>query len=264
MKSIPIVLAALVMVGTVSLSSPARAAVGAPSGASPKETCLSQNKLFETDTSLRQKWHSLIKERPIVIGAVAAGFMAGGGLNGAYSSDPDTSLGYNWDLAARADVAVLSPLWLAGRVRYFSGNGSNLQFDALAGFNFGSYGNRWVKAGSARVGKLVEMWGSHCQLRRVGYQLLGGVKLITTTGEKGDADDVFALQAGFQKVFNNSHLIHWSILGLYDPTSSSYGAQGDYGMELFHMVYFGGSMGGLLGGKQTFWLTADVGVVFEI
>jgi len=260
----------LSMVLLAAFSAPALA--NAQPAQTDKERCLEENERVKVDKELAASWDAIVKGRPIALIAGQGGFMMGGGLEGAFSDDPDTSLGYSWTAAARAEVMLLSPLWLSGRVRYFPGNGHHLQLDAMAGLNLRSYEKLWISAGSSVTTSgsttIVSAWNSHCQLRRSDFQFLGGAKILTTAGANKDVKDAMAIQAGVQSMFKNRNVGIWSLTGLYEPFDSAYGGQftmgvgGAYGTPSWLLMDM--TTGFFLGGLSAFWFTIDFGVVFEI
>ncbi|MBA2664149.1 MAG: hypothetical protein H0U74_17795 [Bradymonadaceae bacterium] len=261
--------AALPLALMLAVASPAFA----QTEATAKESCLASNIAVKDDLEMAARWNERVKSRPIAQIAVHAGFLMGGGLNGSFSSDPDSGLGYGWSLAARTEVMLLNPLWISGRARYFGGNGHSIHLDAMAGLNLRDYEQRWIKAGqsSTTTGSttISSSWNSHCQLRRSDFQLLGGTKIIATGGEAvGDSENVLALQAGVQSMYNNGKIGSWALTGLFEPFSTAYGGQltmgvgGIYGSP--NWLYTDFIFGFLLGGQSAFWMTIDFGAIFEI
>lgn len=244
-------------------------------GQTDAERCLAENK--DPSPEIAAQREALVPSGFNVFAVGTAGFHMGAGLDGAFGdAELDTSFGYGYTLGARADVSLLDPLWLAGRVRMSSAPGKSVvMVDALGGLNFRTYGNRWVKAGSSTVTTgntaITSRWSSHCQLRRSDFQLLGGVKLIATTGagELEDPNDVTAFQVGIQKMFKVRNASQWSLAVLYDPFDTSYGAQfamgltGLYGLPSW--LWVENSAGFLYGENQkAFWYALDLGVAYEL
>ncbi|HEY2407337.1 MAG TPA: hypothetical protein VGI10_15105 [Polyangiaceae bacterium] len=174
---------------------------------------------------------------------------------------------YGWRIGSRVDVGILSPLWLSGSAYYVSTKGGHsLQLDALTGFNFVSYGTRWIDAGFANLHNTTAViaWDAHCQLKRREFALVGGVKTLL----KGPDDTSLLLaQAGFQHTLRHgNNLSTWSLTGLVTPNAKSYGAQlgiGASGGFIPSPVYLGTTMGGLLGAHKGLWLSLDLGGQLE-
>jgi hypothetical protein len=182
------------------------------------------------------------------------GLAAGGGLG----SDP----GFGFRVGARADIGLLSPIWLSGAAYYMSAPESSLHVDLLTGISLVRWGTRWVDAGVAQMGGSAVAWNSHCQLRRNELSLLAGAKLVLASR------NVTALQAGFGESFRtNSGFSTWGLTGLYDPAHPSYGGQVQIGFGggfLPYPVYLGTVMGGMTGERKLWWGSIDVGAVLEL
>lgn len=205
--------------------------------------------------AIRKLWAKDLSERYAVRLVPTVGGALGYGL---------ADLG--WRVGSRVDVGVVQPLLLSGSAYFVStGSGKALQLDVLTGFNFVSYGTRWVGAGAAAAGSSVIAWNSHCQLRRSEFALAVGAKTLL----KGPDDKpMFLLQAGLQSSFrHDENFTTWSITGLATPNFKSYGGQlvlGFSGGFIPSPVYFGTTMGGVVGEHKGLWGTLDLGAYFEI
>jgi hypothetical protein len=205
--------------------------------------------------AIRKLWSKDLSERYAVRLVPTVGGMLGYGLS---------DLGFR--VGSRVDVGVVQPLLLSGSAYFVStGSGKGLQLDVLTGFNFVSYGTRWVGAGAAAAGSSVIAWNSHCQLRRSEFALAVGAKTLL----KGPDDkSMLLLQAGFQSSFRRDDAFTtWSLTGLATPNFKSYGGQlvlGVSGGFIPSPVYFGTTMGGVVGEHKGLWGTLDLGAYFEI
>lgn len=262
---------ALVIACTVGATAPA---VGAQTfedfGA--QQRCLAENEGPTED--VRRQRDARVRERPtLAITGLAGGYLGvdfNAGLGGEASLSGtganrslSTALGGHYTLLARADVMVLHPLWITGQVRWF-GAGA-LMFDATAGLNFRSYGNRWVGAGATAVGRSVVAWNAHCQLRRNDVHIVGGVKGIVFTGTANSPlqpEHTFALQLGVEGRFERpGGGIGWGVQALFDPGHMDFGGQFNMSTRgLFgtpRWFYFGMEAGAIIG--QGAWMTLDLG-----
>lgn len=212
------------------------------------------------------------------------------GMSGGLGSGADKT-GLGMGAQVEASVGLLNPFYLGGGFRWLSA--TQIHVDAVAGFNFRTYGTKWIKAGVSTSGSVVHAWSSNCQVRRTDYAIVAGGKYLLRTAEVGPYLPIIegpepgqplvgtahmtALQLGIQHVERRSArspLGGWSLSLLYDPINVGYGAQGSYqaqGLLLFFpgpkAVYTGFS-GGLLYsqnyGRIPFWFTIDLGAAFEI
>lgn len=211
------------------------------------------------------------------------------GLSGTLGAGSDSS-GVGLGAHVDGSLGLLHPLYLGANVRWMSA--TQVQLDALVGFNFRSYGNKWIKAGASVTGRVAYSWSSNCQVRRTDYAVVAGGKYLLQEAARGPqltitesdaagripgARHITALQLGVQQVERrtaNSPGGGWSFSLLYDPLNEGYGAQGGFqgqGIILFFpgpkMAYTGVSAGAMFSRNYDslpFWLTLDLGVAFEL
>lgn len=215
----------------------------------------------------------LVPERPAVLGTASAGGFFGAGFRGglaASDANPENSaFGLGWNARARADFALLSPLWIAGSVQYASAFESrSWNIEGIVGYNMRSLGHHaGVIEGDYRsVSTGMKATAGFCNYRRSDYTLFAGTKtLLFTSNPRPDAPKgAFAIQAGLQRyLFNDGGgKTFWSVAGLYDPAAGSFGAHLNLFAGLTDWVGIGTTMGALAKGDHAgFWFTADIGTI---
>lgn len=240
----------------------------------PKERCTAS--MADESTETMAKREALVPSKFLAQIQATAGGLVGAGFGGSYgyagpAKDPST-MGAGWNASVRGDVDLLHPLWLGGTLTYISGSArSAVQFDALAGLSFRSYGPRWVPAGVVANEYMVAKWDGHCQLRREESTLFGGIKTQLGFGAAAgepDPKNWVALQFGYLSTFLVRNPLSWSIAGLWDPYHAAYGGQfhmGGTGLySLPSWLYMGMQGGALVGGVTGVWATFDLGVKLEM
>lgn len=199
--------------------------------------------------------------------------------------------GLGWDLAARAEVTVFSPLWLMGQVRGMFHDSRAYLGEVTVGYMYeDEAGTVWVPAGSAtyqservidtnyytgiqtvEVSQNTVSWSAHCVLAREQVGVFGGARVLRYPGDDVEIPGTAtALQLGwirkFKKYKGGSEGNEAAIAVMYAPPGLAgdeghFGLQGRFGGSL-GITYIAIEAGGLFG--QFGFLSVDLGLALDL